>query len=154
MLLRLRHSHISQCSSAFLPKFVHRWLPTVDRVSRYDEATFSKFCATCGCLDEHNEHFLQCPGRKQWQSTLRTDLRKQSEKLGTDPILSEVLLEGYKRGSMVLNSSLVRAAPPSTALSSSNKQRLAGASSSMGDGQRPGDTYKANTSSNVLLLPV
>lgn len=86
----------SQSSSTFLPKFLHRWLPTGDRVFRYDNAMYSKVCATCGCDDETNDHFLRCPGRKRWQSMLRIDLRKQSEKLDTDPILSEILLEGLQ----------------------------------------------------------
>ena len=82
--------------STFLTKFLHHWLPVGKLVSRYDSHTYSMKCATCDAPTEDTNHFLRCTGRANWRSTLRTDLRKLSEKLQSDPILTELLLEGIQ----------------------------------------------------------
>jgi hypothetical protein len=54
-------------------------------------------------MNTTNIPLMSWTDRKQWQPILRTNIRKQSEKLGTEPILSELCWKGYKRGSMVAN---------------------------------------------------
>jgi hypothetical protein len=146
MLLPVTPSQMPQSSSTFLPKILHRCLPTGDRIS--------KACATCGCPDEHNEHNILAANSGS-QCSVQT-FANRVRSWARIQFSQKFCWKDYKRGSMVLNSSLVRPTPPSTALSSCNSQDwLASASSSMEDGQRPGDTYKASISPNIQLhLPV
>ena len=81
-------------SIRFFLKWIHRVLPVGKTLHRRNPAE-SPFCPACGQL-ETQEHLLYCrhTSRHLYYQKLMTTLRTSVDKLPTDPILIDILIDG------------------------------------------------------------
>ena len=76
-------------------KYLHNILPVGSLVHRYDPK-YKDECPTCGAPDEDQLHLTRCPDptRQVWRATTLCATRKKLEKLGTDPVIIDIVLDG------------------------------------------------------------
>jgi hypothetical protein len=90
------HSNESLTKSppTFLRKFLHGRLATGKMVARYNATLYPKECQSCQHPVEDQTHFLRCNARSDWRNKFRDSLHKHSTNADTDPMLTEIMLEG------------------------------------------------------------
>jgi len=92
-----RKESLTRSPPTFLRKFLHGWLATGKMVSRYNATLYPKECQSCQHPIEDQTHFLKCSARADWRNKFRDALRKHSTTAETDPMLTEIMLEGIIR---------------------------------------------------------
>lgn len=74
-------------------KYIHKILPIGKQVHRYDPK-YPPNCPSCNCALEDIKHFWRCQSftRLQWRRTFLAELRKTLIRLGTGPLVRELLV--------------------------------------------------------------
>jgi hypothetical protein len=88
---------LTKSPPTFLRKFLHGWLATGKMVARYNATLYPKECQSCQHPVEDQTHFLRCNVRFDWQNKFRDSLCKHSTNADTDPMPTEIMLEGIIR---------------------------------------------------------
>ena len=79
-------------------KLIHDLLPVGVRVHKYDPVQYCQYCPTCTVHVETISHFFRCahPMRKARRSTFRKSVLDAADKLKTQPMLLNVMMEGVR----------------------------------------------------------
>ena len=76
----------------FIIKFIHGWLPIGNMTHGYHTKYDAK-CPSCLHNPEHINHFLRCPTRREWKTSLFARLVQYFTHMSTQPALADLVQE-------------------------------------------------------------